>query len=125
MEFKQVGFLKRVANAFTDKENLKTPILIKESTESVQIIDQYKKELEYTKDVKAHKSLNEKIKLIELGLKGENSVLFELQNSFLPLHILHDIRVAHNDLKAQNNKSLKISSLAFFANFARMSSLGI
>ncbi|WP_339216429.1 NERD domain-containing protein [Solibacillus sp. FSL W8-0372] len=101
MEFKQVGFLKRMANALTDKEKLKTPILVKESTESVQLIDQYKRELEYTQDVNIQKSINEKIKLIELGLKGENSVLFELQNSFLPLHILHDVRVFHNDLKAQ------------------------
>lgn len=51
MEFKQVGFLKRMANALTDKENLKGPILVKESTESVQLIEQYKRELEHTQDV--------------------------------------------------------------------------
>ena len=54
-----------------------------------------------TVDEKQNKSLTEKIKLLELGLKGENSVLFELQNSFLPIHILHDVRIAHKDLKAQ------------------------
>lgn len=101
MEFKKTGFLKRVANALTDTEKLKTPLLVKEATESVQLIEQYKKELEHSKDENIQKSLNEKIKLIELGLKGENSVLFELQNSFLPLHILHDVRVAHNNLKTQ------------------------
>lgn len=38
---------------------------------------------------------------MELGLKGENSVLFELQNSFLPIHILHDFRIEHNGLSCQ------------------------
>lgn len=101
MEFKQTGFLKRVANALTDKEKLKIPILVKEATESIQLIEQYKKKIESTVDEKENKLLNEKIKLLELGLNGENSVLFELQNSFLPLHILHDVRIAHKDLKAQ------------------------
>lgn len=101
MEFKQVGFLKRVAKAITDTEKLKTPILVKEATESIQLIEQYKKEIANTVDEKQNKSLNEKVKLLELGLKGEKSVLFELQNSFLPIHILHDVRIAHKSLKAQ------------------------
>lgn len=101
MEYKQVGFLKRVANALTDTEKLKTPILVKEATESTRLIEQYKKEIENTVEEDQRKSFNEKIKLLELGLNGENSVLFELQNSFLPMHILHDVRIIQNDLKAQ------------------------
>lgn len=101
MEYKQGGFFKRVAKALTDTEKLKAPILVKEATESVQLIEQYKKEIKHTADDNQNKRLNEKIKLLELGLKGENSVLFELQNSFLPVHILHDVRIAHNNLKAQ------------------------
>lgn len=101
MEHKQVGFFKRVAKALTDSEKLKTPILVKEATESLQLIEQYKKEIEITADENQIKSLNEKIKLLELGLKGEKSVLFELQNSFLPIHILHDVRVAYKELSCQ------------------------
>lgn len=101
MEYKQIGFFQRVAKALTDTEKLKTPILVKEAVESIQLIDQYKKELENIEDKKNSKSLSEKIKLLELGLKGENSVLFELQNSFLPIHILHDVRIAHKELKCQ------------------------
>ncbi|KSU89231.1 MULTISPECIES: NERD domain-containing protein [Bacillales] len=101
MEYKQVGFFKRVAKALTDTEKLKTPILVKEATESNQLIEQSKQEIANTVDEKQSKSLHEKIKLLELGLKGENSVLFELQNSFMPIHILHDVRIVHNDLKAQ------------------------
>ena len=101
MEYKQIGFFKRVANALTDTEKVKTPILVKEATEIIQLIEQYKKEIANTIDEKQNKSLTEKVKLLELGLKGENSVLFELQNSFLPIHILHDVRIAHKDLTAQ------------------------
>ena len=82
MKYKQVGFFKRVASALTDTEKLKTPILVKEATETIQLIEQYKNEIENKVDDKHKKSLNEKVKLLELGLKGENSVLFELQNSF-------------------------------------------
>lgn len=101
MEYKQVGFFKRVAKALTDTEKLKAPILVKEATESIHLIEKYKKVIADTADEKESKSLHENIKLLELGLKGENSVLFELQNSFLPIHILHDVRIAHKDLKAQ------------------------
>lgn len=101
MEYKQVGFFKRVAKALTDTEKLKTPVLVKEATESMQLIEKYNKEIKSTADEKQNKILSEKIKLLELGLKGENSVLFELQNSFLPIHILHDVRIEHKDLKAQ------------------------
>lgn len=101
MEFKQEGFLKRVAKALVDTEKIKTPILVKEATDVVQLIEQYKNDLEHTTDPIEIKRVNEQIKLLELGLKGENSVLFELQNSFLPLHILHDVRITHKNLKAQ------------------------
>ena len=101
MEYKQIGFFKRVANTLTDTEKLKTPILVKEAAESIQLIEQYKKDISNTIDEKQNKSLTEKVKLLELGLKGENSVLFELKNSFLPIHILHDVRISHKDLKAQ------------------------
>ncbi len=101
MEYKQVGIFKRIAKAITDTEKLKTPILVKEATESLQLMERYKQEIANTVDEKQSKPLNEKIKLLELGLKGENSVLFELQNSFLPIHTLHDVRIAHKNLKAQ------------------------
>lgn len=101
MEYKHEGFFKRVAKALTDTEKLKAPILVKEATESDQLIKHYKNELVHTTDDKERGHLNEKIKLLELGLKGEKSVLFELQNSFLPLHILHDVRITHKNLKAQ------------------------
>lgn len=101
MEYKKDGFLKRVAKALVDKEKLKTPIVVKEATEVVRRTEQYKNVLNQTVDTVEIDRIQEQMKLLELGLKGENSVLFELQNSFLPLHILHDVRIVHGDLKAQ------------------------
>lgn len=100
MKYKKVGFLKSLANAITDTETLKTPLLIKEATESIQLIEQLHKEIENS-DEQKRKKIRKQIKLLELGLKGENSVLFELQNSFLPIHILHDFRIEHNGLSCQ------------------------
>src|SRR5690606_2428938 len=100
MKYKKVGFLKSIANAITDTETLKTPLLIKEATESIKIIEKLQKEIENS-DEQKQKKLRKQIKLFELGLKGENSVLFELQNSFLPIHILHDFRIEHNGLSCQ------------------------
>lgn len=101
MEYKQGGFFKRVAKALIDTEKLKTPVVVKEATEVVQRIEQYKNALNKTANTEEMNRIHEQIKLLELGLKGENSVLFELQNAFLPLHILHDVRIIHNDFKAQ------------------------
>lgn len=50
MEYKQGGFFKRVAKALTDTEKLKTPIVVKEATEVVQRIEQYKNSLENVKE---------------------------------------------------------------------------
>ncbi|WP_431810644.1 NERD domain-containing protein [Lysinibacillus capsici] len=101
MEYKQGGFFKRVAKALIDTEKLTTPIVVKEAIEVIQLIEQYKNALNKTTDPVEMERINEQIKLLELGLKGEKSVLFELQNAFLPLHILHDVRIVHNDFKAQ------------------------
>ncbi|MCP1145275.1 NERD domain-containing protein [Lysinibacillus endophyticus] len=101
MEYKQGGFFKRVAKALIDTEKLKTPVVVKEATEVVQRIEQYKNALNKTADPVEINRIHEQMKLLELGLKGEKSVLFELQNAFLPLHILHDVRIIHNDFKAQ------------------------
>lgn len=101
MGYKQEGFFKRFVKAIKDTEKLKSPLLVKEATEVSQKIEQYKNDLNHITDTLEISQSKEQIKLLELGLKGENSVLFELQNSFLPVHILHDVRIVHHDLNAQ------------------------
>ncbi|WP_194841662.1 nuclease-related domain-containing protein, partial [Sporosarcina obsidiansis] len=47
------------------------------------------------------KKLELQIKLLEIGKAGEQSLLFELTNSFLPIMILHDVYIKHKGLSAQ------------------------
>ena len=91
------GLFARVMKAIKDTEDLTTPVVIKEATDSTMQLEAYKRKLAS----EPSEALVTKVKLLELGSKGEAQVLFELQNAFLPLHILHDIRVVHNTLKAQ------------------------
>ncbi len=41
------------------------------------------------------------ISRVEAGIAGEKQVLFELENSHIPMLVLHDIFLEHNNLKAQ------------------------
>ncbi|PTQ85976.1 HRDC domain-containing protein [Trichococcus patagoniensis] len=41
------------------------------------------------------------IKLLSYGIAGEESVAFELNNSYLPLIVMHDLRLEHEGLSAQ------------------------
>nr|WP_269135957.1 NERD domain-containing protein [Sporosarcina cyprini] len=76
--------------------------MIKEE-ESIDLeIARLKRELDggHFSDKRA-KELKKQIKLFEIGKAGEQSLLFELKNSFLPIMILHDIRNEHKGLQAQ------------------------
>lgn len=102
MSFVKKPFISRMFDALKDKENLKMPVVIKDE-ESIDIeIDRLKRELVETKlSDKRVKEIEKQIKLFEIGKSGEQSLLFELKNSFLPIMILHDIQIEHKDLKAQ------------------------
>lgn len=41
------------------------------------------------------------MKLLAYGIAGEDSVAFELNNSYLPIIVLHDLRLEHEGLSAQ------------------------
>lgn len=41
------------------------------------------------------------ISLLEMGLYGENKIIFELKNSHIPMYILHDIFLQKGELTAQ------------------------
>lgn len=97
MNVKKSGLFARVMRAIRDTEELTTPLVIKEGTESIIQLEQYKEELANNPS----EALAKKVKLIDLGNKGEAQVLFELKNAFLPLHILHDLQIVHNELTAQ------------------------
>lgn len=45
--------------------------------------------------------LEKDIKFLEIGIAGEKQILFELQNSNIPMYIFHDVYYEFNDLNAQ------------------------
>jgi len=99
--FAKKSFLERVKLALKDKEELKVPVLIREGTTAQKTINKMQSDLEIEKSVETQKDLLNKIKILELGLYGEKSVQFELMNSFIPIHILHDLQLKHGEWKAQ------------------------
>ena len=83
---------------FFDKLN--APILHKDSDEMIKQIS-ILEELKEKASGKTKNLMLKDIKLLEYGKQGEESVLFELMNSFMPMLILRDLRIEHENLSAQ------------------------
>ncbi|MEG0450807.1 MAG: NERD domain-containing protein [Lysinibacillus sp.] len=101
MSYKKRNFFERIAFAITDSEKLTSPYLIKSAFDDLQKIKQLNQKIAARDEPNSRKQLEQQKRMIELGIQGEQSVLFELENAFLPIHIIHDLRISHNDLKAQ------------------------
>ncbi|MCX4303415.1 MAG: NERD domain-containing protein [Clostridia bacterium] len=71
----------------------------------------YKNDSELEKQVTVLQKLNKeypnndiianKLKLCEIGLKGEKEIEFELKNANIGMYVLHDINLEYEELKAQ------------------------
>lgn len=75
------------------------PVFMKEDSEA-------EKQLEALKEIQSQLSeenemLEREIKLVEAGIYGEKQIKFELENSHIPMYILHDLYLVHNGLSAQ------------------------
>lgn len=82
------------------KTKITEPIFLKEfERESQQLRDLI--ELSNTVTSDKREFINRDIALLKHGLEGEQNVSFELKNSFIPMLILHDIRIEFNDYVAQ------------------------
>jgi hypothetical protein len=101
MTFIKKPFLARVVDAFKDKEELRRPIVIKQGDSMDLEIMRLQKELAEKKLLDDRKKIEQQIKYLEIGKAGEQSLLFELTNSFLPIMILHDVYIEHKGLNAQ------------------------
>lgn len=99
--FAKKSFLERMKLALKDKEELRVPVLIKESSSAQKTINKIQGDLEKEKVSETQKDLLSKMKILELGFYGEKSVQFELMNAFIPIHILHDLQLQHGEYKAQ------------------------
>lgn len=99
--FAKKSFLERMKIALKDKEELRVPVLIKEGNSAEKTINKMHMDLEHEKSPEIQNDLRSKTKILELGLYGEKSVQFELMNAFMPIHVLHDLRLQHGEWKAQ------------------------
>lgn len=72
----------------------KKPIFLKEDSSAEQMLKRLKSE-------PATPEIEQKIKLIEMGILGEKQIRFELENSHMPMYVLHDLYLEHNGLTAQ------------------------
>lgn len=99
MSFLKKSFLSRVVETLQDTEKLKSPVVMKHGNSLDTEIARLQKELEKPEaDVK---KIEQHIKYMEIGKAGEQALLFELTNSFLPMMILHDVYIEHNGFNAQ------------------------
>lgn len=53
------------------------------------------------KDKEKRKKIFKDVMLFKYGLEGEKSVMFELKNSFMPMHIFHNIQITDGEPTAQ------------------------
>lgn len=80
--------------------NLKKPHFYKVDSDAVRQLEQLQAMHKHAPDaVKA--KIEQDMRLLAYGIAGEEQVAFELNNSYLPIIVLHDLYIAHDDLSAQ------------------------
>ncbi|HEY8889652.1 MAG TPA: NERD domain-containing protein [Clostridium sp.] len=96
-----MSFLENAISAIINsKKTVTKPIFIKKFTRDNE---QLKDLIELSNKVVSGKKrlIDRDIMLLKYGLDGENNVSYELQNSFIPMLCLHDIRLQFEDYIAQ------------------------
>ena len=81
-------------------DGIKGPIFVKESSQSTEQLAQLQQLLDIAPDDIKGK-IQTDIRSLQVGIYGENTIAFELKNSHIPMLILHDLYLVHNDLSAQ------------------------
>lgn len=82
-------------------DKIKEPVILKaESSSENQLAEMEQLRPEITV-LKAKASLERDIAAVKTGIAGENMILYELQNSHIPMFILHDLYLEYEGLTAQ------------------------
>jgi len=80
--------------------HLKKPDFYKADSDAHKQLERLK-ELQATAPDGVKQQIERDIKLLAYGIAGEEAVAFELNNSYLPIIVLHDLRLEHEGLSAQ------------------------
>lgn len=81
-------------------DKLSGPVIYKDSVDAGEQLVALK-ELCDKVDGDKKKLIEQDIRLLEYGIKGEDNVEFELSNSFIPILILKDLKLQYDELTAQ------------------------
>ena len=81
-------------------EQIQGPIFVKENSQSAKQLAQLQQLLAVASAAICEK-IQADIRSLQAGIYGEDTIAFELKNSHIPMLILHDLYLVHNDLSAQ------------------------
>lgn len=82
-------------------DKIKGPVILKAESSAEKQLAKMEQFLTEITDCKLKVSLERDIAAVKAGITGENMILFELQNSHIPMFILHDLYLEYEDLTAQ------------------------
>ena len=81
-------------------DKLKNPVFIKDDSEAEKQLAALQ-ELKKNATGKLLEQLEQEASKVESGIIGEKQVRFELENSHIPMYVLHDLFLEHDGLTAQ------------------------
>jgi hypothetical protein len=82
-------------------DKIKEPVILKEDSSAKEQLKELEKLLINTKDLKIKSALKNDITAFKAGILGEETILFELKNSHIPMFVLHDLYLEFDNLSAQ------------------------
>lgn len=81
-------------------DRIQGPIFVKEDNQSSEQLALLQQLLAVASAATCEK-IRADIRSLQAGIYGEDTIAFELKNSHIPMLILHDLYLVHNDLSAQ------------------------
>lgn len=80
--------------------NLKKPHFYKADSDANTQLE-YLKEYLKTASSQVKQQIEQDIKMLSYGISGEKAIAFELNNSYMPIIVLHDLHIEYDGLSAQ------------------------
>jgi len=81
-------------------DKMNGPVFLKESSDAAHQLEQLNR-LYQNAAGNLKKQIELDMKLLSYGISGEETVAFDLKNSFMPMVVLHDLFLEHEGLSAQ------------------------
>lgn len=81
-------------------DHLKSPVFLKDNSNAEYQLSQLE-ELCASATGETKQMIQQEIMLVQAGIAGEKQVHFELENSHIPMYVLHDLYLEHDGLSAQ------------------------